>query len=172
MPDPAVSYRPMHEADLLAVHESNVRAFDDLDRRLGAEYPSPPPNLEAALGRLRRLLETDPGGAWLAERDGAVAGCAIALLREGLWGLSLLFVDPSAQGTGAGRELLARAWAYGAGARGHVILSSTDPRAMRAYARLGLEVHPCLAATGAPSVPGGDGEVRPGGAEDLPLTEA
>jgi len=172
MPVPTVSYRPMREADLLAVHESNMRAFDDLDRRLGTEYPGPPPNLEASLGRLRRLLETDPGGAWVAERGGAIAGCALALVREGLWGLSLLFVDPPAQGIGAGRELLARAWAYGEGARGHVVLSSTDPRAMRAYARLGLDVHPCLGATGTPSIVGGDGEVRPGGAEDLPLMEA
>jgi GNAT superfamily N-acetyltransferase len=161
----------MREADLLAVHESNMRAFEDLDRRLGSEYPSPPPNLEGALGRLRRLLATDPGGAWVAERDGEVAGGALALLREGLWGLSLLFVDPSAQGAGAGRELLARAWAYGEGARGHVILSSTDPRAMRAYTRLGMDVQPCLAATGSPRI-AADGEVRPGGADDLALMEA
>jgi hypothetical protein len=53
-----------------------------------------------------------------------------------------------------------------------VILSSTDPRAMRAYARLGLDIQPCLAATGAPAISSDEGEVRPGGAEDLPLTEA
>ena len=46
----------------------------------------------------------------MAERDGAVAGAALALLREGLWGLSLLVVDPDAQCAGAGRELLARAY--------------------------------------------------------------
>ena len=56
--------------------------------------------------RFRRLLDADPGGAWVAERDGALAGAALALLREGLWGLSLLVVDPPAQGAGAGRELL------------------------------------------------------------------
>ena len=168
----AVTYRPMREADLAAVHEVNVRAFDDLDRRRGTAYPGPAPDPEVALRRLRRLLGSDPGGAWVAERDGVIAGAALALLREGLWGLSLLVVDPGVQGEGAGRELLARAHAYGDGARGHVILSSTDPRAMRAYARLGLATHPCLAATGAPRGVTAPEGVRAGGPEDLPLTEA
>ena len=140
-----VTYRPMREDDLAAVHEVNRRAFEDLDRRLGTAYPAPAPDPAVALLRLRRLLDSDPGGAWVAERDGAVAGVAMALLREGLWGLSLLVVDPGVQGDGAGRELLALAHAYGDGARGRVILSSSDPRAMRAYARLGLELHPAVA---------------------------
>ena len=122
--------------------------------------------------RFRRLLEADPGGAWVAERDGALAGAAFALLREGLWGLSLLVVDPPAQGTGAGRELLARAWAYGDGARGRVVLSSSDPRAMRAYALLGLAVDPAVAAKGAPRGMAAPDGVRTGGPEDLPLTDA
>ena len=167
-----VTYRPMREADLLAVHDVNLRAFADLDRRRGTPYPAAAPDKTVALLRLRRLLEADPGGAWVAEHDGAVAGAALALLREGLWGLSLLCVDPGAQSTGAGRELLARAHAYGNGARGHVILSSSDPRAMRAYARLGLELHPAVAATGVPQGIAAPPEVRPGGPGDLALTEA
>ncbi len=156
----------------VAVHEVNLRAFEDLDRRLGTPYPGAAADLAVALLRLRRLLDADPGGAWVAERDGAVAGVALALLREGLWGLSLLFVDPDAQGTGAGRELLARAHEYGNGARGQVILSSSDPRAMRAYARLGLELHPAIAATGVPRGVSAPAEVRDGGPGDLALTEA
>jgi GNAT superfamily N-acetyltransferase len=168
----SVTFRPLREADLRPVHDVNVRAFEDLARRMGEAGQPAAPNLEAALGRLRRLLTTDPDGAWVAERGGEIAGAALALLREGLWGLSLLVVDPGAQSSGAGRELLARAFAYGAGARGHVILSSSDPRAMRAYARLGLETHPCVAASGRPQGVAMPEEVRPGGPEDLPLTEA
>lgn len=171
MPD-AIGYRPLREGDLEAVHASNVRAFEDLDRRLGRVYPGPAPTGPTALLRLRRLLATDPGGAWVAERSGEPVGCALGILRDGLWGLSLLFVDPSAQGGGAGRELLARAYAYGDGARGHVILSSADPRALRAYARLGLALHPCIAAHGTPRGVAMPPEVRAGGPEDLPLTEA
>jgi ribosomal protein S18 acetylase RimI-like enzyme len=167
-----IAYRPMRADDLDAVHDVNLRAFDDLDRRLGVEYPGPPPARAAALLRLRHLLATDAGGAWVAERDGAVAGAALALVREGLWGLSLLVTDPGAQSLGVGRELLRLARAHGEGSRGQVILSSSDPRAVRAYARLGLALHPCLSAVGAPRGVAMPEAVRPGGAADLPLTEA
>jgi GNAT superfamily N-acetyltransferase len=166
----AISYRPMEEGDLVAVHHANMRAFVDLDRRLGHEYAGPMPELGSALIRLRRLLATDPGGAWVAERGGAIAGAALALLRERMWGLSLLFVDPAAQGRGVGRELLARARAYGDGARGFAVLSSSDPWAMRAYARLGLAMHPSVSAEGTPRVADPPAEVREGGPTDLPLT--
>jgi GNAT superfamily N-acetyltransferase len=171
----SVTYRPMREADLRPAFDLQMEAFIDLDRRRGTHDstpPAPPPDPAIALIRFRRLLEADPDGAWVAERDGALAGVALALLREGLWGLSLLVVDPPAQGDGVGRELLARAWDYGNGARGHVILSSSDPRAIRAYARLGLEVHPAIAAKGAPRGIAPPAGVRAGGPEDLPLTEA
>ena len=93
-------------------------------------------------------------------------------MREGIWGLSMLVVHPSAQGAGLGRELLGRASAHGEGARGRIVLSSRDPRAMRTYARMGLDLHPCVMAAGRPrdvTVPDG---VRDGTVEDLPLTEA
>ena len=53
-----------------------------------------------------------------------------------------------------------------------MILSSSDPRAIRAYARLGLEVHPAIAAKGAPQGATMPASVRLGGPDDLPLTEA
>jgi hypothetical protein len=43
---------------------------------------------------------------------------------------------------------------------------------MRAYARLGLETHPAIAAAGAPQGVAAPPEVRRGGPDDLPLTEA
>jgi predicted N-acetyltransferase YhbS len=167
-----IAYRPLREDDLAAVHEVNSRAFSDLDRRFGGDYPGTPQPMEVALARLRRPMTTDPGGAWVAERDGAIVGCALAIVRDGLWGLSLLCVDPPAQSSGAGRELLARAFAHGAGARGHVILASPDARALRAYAQLGLALHPCISAAGPPRgvvMPAG---VRDGHRGDLPLIEA
>ena len=101
--------------------------------------------------RQTHLLATDPRGAWVAlDEGGEVCGVALAILREGLWGLSLLAVRPDVQARGIGRRLLERAWAYGddAGARGRIVLSSTDPKAMRRYARLGLALRPCVAAGG------------------------
>jgi hypothetical protein len=49
-----VTYRPMREADLLAVHEVNLRAFEDLDRRRGTPYPGAAP--DPAVAALRDFL--------------------------------------------------------------------------------------------------------------------
>jgi GNAT superfamily N-acetyltransferase len=163
--------RLMREEDVPAVHELMSAAFGDLDRRLGSKYAGPQPQLAQSRIRFGRALATDPGGSWVAERDGRIAGCVSSILREGVWGLSMFIVDPAAQGTGIGRELLARAAAYGDGARGRIILASRDPRAITAYARMGLDLEAALNAGGTPrGLEAGD--VRPGTAADLPLTEA
>jgi hypothetical protein len=101
----------------------------------------------------------------VAEHDGRVAGVGLALIREDVWGFSLFGVARELQGTGAGRELFARCWDYGAGARGHLVLSSTNPKAMGIYAHTGLPIRPCVAAAGIPDVsraPSVDGVVNAG----------
>ncbi len=146
-------------------------AFTDLEDRQGDPPREPPP--EAVIERrFRYVIETDPGGAWLAEEDGRPVGAALGILREGLWGLSMLVVHPDAQSGGIGRALLERALRYGDGARGGIIASSGDARALRAYARAGFVLHPTAQATGVPrplEVPPG---VREGSLADLALTEA
>jgi GNAT superfamily N-acetyltransferase len=163
----------MREADIPAVHELAGETFADLDRRMGEE-PRPPRDPAPAYVRFRHLLRTDPGGAWVAEReDGALAGCAVALVREGIWGLSQLVVRPREQSAGLGRALLRRAHEYGGTtARGRIVVASSDPRALRSYVRLGLTPHPCLHAEGVPQAVSGPPGVRPGTLADLPLTEA
>ena len=162
--------RPMEPADAEAVYAVSLAAFHDLDARLGLSTDPAAPGTGAAL-RVGRIQRTDAGGAWVAERAGEVVGGALAIVREGVWGLSLLVVRPDAQSSGVGRELLARAYEYGDGARGRIVLASRDPRALRAYARLGLELHPALAARGHARI-APPPEIRPGSADDLPLTEA
>jgi GNAT superfamily N-acetyltransferase len=107
---------------------------------------------ERQLRRIGHLLETDPGGAWVADRDGRVVGVALALLREGLWGFSLYAVSLSEQGRGVGRRLLEVSLAYGDGARGHLVLSTERPAAMRRYSRAGLALRPCVAVAGIPDL--------------------
>jgi GNAT superfamily N-acetyltransferase len=142
--------RPMREPDVPAVHAVAEAAFADLDRRNG-RTPGPPGRADWAHARTRRLMATDPGGAWVAEApDGAFAGAALALVREGVWGLSLLVVAPGHQSAGVGRALLDRALAYGDTAGGGIILASSDPRALRAYARAGFALEPALTAAGRP----------------------
>jgi hypothetical protein len=47
-----------------------------------------------------------------------------------------------------GRRLLDATLGHGDGARGFVILSSEHPGAIRRYARAGLDLHPCVSASG------------------------
>ena len=95
------------------------------------------------------------------EDGGELTGAAIALVREGVWGLSLLVVRPGRQSSGLGRALLDRALAYGDAVRGGIILASPDPRALRLYARAGFELHPTVDATGVPRGVATAPEVRP-----------
>jgi GNAT superfamily N-acetyltransferase len=102
-----------------------------------------------ALLRARHLIGTDPGGAWVTQDGGGVVdGAALALLREGLWGLSLLIVRPDRQSAGCGRALLGAATAYGADARGGIVIASSDPRALRSYWRAGYALRPAFDADG------------------------
>jgi GNAT superfamily N-acetyltransferase len=163
--------RPMREDDVPAAHELNVETFEDVQRQRG-ETIDPRPDPAMAHIRYRHLVRTDPGGAWVAEDEHGLAGVALASLREGVWGLSLLVVRPELQSGGLGRTLLRQAHEYANGARGRIILSSRDPRALRSYFRLGLQLHPAIWATGRPQGVVAPEEVREGGCEDIPLTEA
>ncbi len=98
--------------------------------------------------RVGHIRDRDPAGAWVAELDGEIVGVALALVREGVWGLSLFGVKPGLQGQGIGGPLLAGALRAAKGCRAAIILSSSDPRAMRRYFRAGFRVRPCLAAAG------------------------
>jgi len=99
--------------------------------------------------RILHLLDTDPDGAWVAEVDGVAAGIALALVREGMWFLSSLMVDPAFQGRNVGRELLDaalttatdRAW----------IMSTDDTRAVHRYQRAGFQLHPSYTSVGKPA---------------------
>ncbi len=166
--DPVI--RPMREEDAEAAIGLSVETFEDLSRRQGRE-PEPPPEPARVLPRYVDLLRSDPAGAWVAVQDGDLVACAMAIMREGVWGLSLLIVRPDRQSSGLGSAVLARAHGYANGARGRIILASADPRALRAYARLGLTPHPCLQATGTPRGVAAPNGVREGTPDDIPFTE-
>lgn len=153
--------RPLTDDDAPAVLDCMVAAFSDLERRFH-HPPSPPSPAGAGLVRIRHLVRTDPGGAWGAEAGGRLVGAALALVRDGLWGLSLLVVEPASQSGGIGGALLRAALAHGDGARGGIILASEDPRALRSYARAGFALRPAFDARGeVRRPPGTPARVRP-----------
>jgi GNAT superfamily N-acetyltransferase len=160
--------RPLTPADADAVFDVQVAAFAEPGE-------APPADRGPGLRRILHLAGTDPGGAWVATEDGTITGAALALVREGLWGLSLLVVDPERQSSGTGTALLRRALEHGGSdVRGGIILATEDPRALRVYARAGFEVRPVMEARGVVRRrPDASPRVRPGRwPEDTAIVDA
>jgi ribosomal protein S18 acetylase RimI-like enzyme len=158
--------RPMEPADLEAAVVASAAAFDvDMgDASRAATWSE----------RVAHPLGTDPDGAFVAELDGRVVGVAQAIRRETLWCLSLLTVDPQAQGGGAGQRLLERSLAYAAPGDTGLIVSSNDARALRIYGRAGFTLLPTFEAEGElnrRALPGADSAVVEVGEDDLHLLE-
>jgi GNAT superfamily N-acetyltransferase len=168
-----VRIRPMLPGDVAV---ADLVAFDALQGAMPLGGESFEQRARRGRSRIAHLLGTDPGGAWVAEAaDRRVVGLALALVREGIWGLSLFAVEPALQGNGVGRRLLDVALEYAEGTRGAIILSSTDPKAMRRYARAGFALRPLVAAAGMVDrarLPPPHPEVRTGTCHDLEVTEA
>jgi GNAT superfamily N-acetyltransferase len=160
--------------DLGVAERISDDAFYELDV---ATYPPswPPPERrtpERSAGwvdRTGRLLETDPGGAWVAEDDSGVLGFANGFCRAEVWVLATFAVRPGRQGAGIGAPLLDAALGYGRDRPRWMLSASDDPRALRRYHRAGFTLHPQMRMRGTvdrsaiPVVRG----VRDGGPEDL-----
>ena len=139
--------RPLQPEDVAPLVEVQQKAFADLARRLSEPaYELTDEFRERGQARIGHLQRTDPDSAWVAEVDGALAGASLALVREGMWFLSLLFVHPDHMAKGVGRALLDaalttatdRSW----------IMSTEDPAAVRRYRRAGFALHPTYTAKG------------------------
>jgi GNAT superfamily N-acetyltransferase len=144
---PTAVIRPLEPGDIPAAQAVGWAALREMSP---AEALPVDEALQAQRGRarLRHLRATDPEGCWVADLDGETVGVAVALVREDVWGLSLLAVKPGLQGRGLGGRLLQPALRYADGRRGGIILSSTDPRALRRYFRAGFRLRPSIAAGG------------------------
>jgi GNAT superfamily N-acetyltransferase len=165
-----VDIRPMRDDDVAGVD----RVCAEVLYAPTVDEDDEPVRAARQHARIRHLVETDPDGCWVAEHDGRVAGVALALIREGVWGFSLFAVAEALQGRGVGRALFERCWAYGDRAHGRMILSSTHPAAMRRYAHTGLPIRPCVAAAGVPDLsrtPDLDG-VHEAGEAGIPVADA
>lgn len=167
-----IDVRPMTLGDVVGVARVVEAGGQQLERRAGRE-PRPRSDVqrEYFLSGLRRFVERDPDGAWVAEDDGGVVGMVAAVRRGSFWGLSMLFVHPDWQSRGLGRRLLDAGLKCAAGAEVRMILSSADPRALRRYSLAGLNIHPTVEAIGTidPTAIPDDLPGRSGDAGDLDL---
>jgi hypothetical protein len=119
---------------------------------------------------VRHILQTDPSGAFVAERDGRPVGVAQAMRREGVWCLSLLVVQPGRQSAGSGRALMRRALDYAQPSDSGLIVSSNDARAIRLYTMSGFAPRATFESVGKldrRSLQRPHAEVREGDAADL-----
>jgi GNAT superfamily N-acetyltransferase len=133
-----IELRPPRQEDAPAISALVHAAFPD--------PPNRPP--QALLARVRHIIEHSDEETSLTAIDpqsGGLLGSALAIRRGDFWGLSMLYVDPGAQGRGLGRRLLERVPPATPGLQ-RAIMSSTDPRAMRRYASLGLQLQPTVSA--------------------------
>ncbi len=157
--------RPIEPDDLDRIDEIHAAAFALESGRRSPFF----------LGRLEHTLSTDPEGAFVAVgRRGRVEGVAVATRRDGLWGLTLLAVDPAAQERGLGGRLLARALGYARPGDARMVLASHDPRAQHLYARAGFTPRPTVAAQGVVARAGLQlrRRLREGGPADIELCMA
>jgi predicted N-acetyltransferase YhbS len=101
-----VTVRPLVPADVDAVAEVDFAAFHDVALRHGMT-----PLVSAvrdSRAYVRRLLEVDPLGGFVADDDGRVVGHAWVHARGPIATVGPIAVEPSVQRRGIGRALLAR----------------------------------------------------------------
>jgi ribosomal protein S18 acetylase RimI-like enzyme len=100
--------RPARADELQRAEELVVRSINDLTERhgFGSMASLRPPHFQLF------CLEDDPGGLWVADADGEIAGFALSWVCGDLWFLAELFIAPGLQGGGIGHELLARTFAH------------------------------------------------------------
>lgn len=144
--------RRAREDDLPALYRIFGAAVGELYGRHGFEPPDPPRDVFLRLHA--HMLEHDAGRFWVAETEGRVFGFGAAIVRDDVWFLSALFVEPGGQAGGVGKELLRLAWDGGGPEirRRLTIVDSFQPVSTGLYSQAGLlPVTPLLCLAGEPA---------------------
>jgi ribosomal protein S18 acetylase RimI-like enzyme len=140
--------RPMTAADAEGIYRTSSLAIPATDEERRQVMNRSAEDVARRKKRYQHFFEHDPEGAWVAVDGDRVAGVALALVREGVWVLSLFAVAEEYRDDGLGKALLDRALLYAEECRGGMIASSTHPAAMRRYALAGFSLQPTLVARG------------------------
>ena len=161
--------RPARSDEIGICAEIWRAALNDYLVRLNV--PEIPPET-GPIARLHgHLRATDPDRFVVGLVDGRIAGFASAVVREGLWFLSMLFVLPDAQGAGLGTDLLARVMPTDPTIHRATATDSAQPISNALYAAHGIVPRmPLLHATGLPARREEFGEL-PSGVTPVPFDE-
>jgi GNAT superfamily N-acetyltransferase len=138
---PEVMIRPMRPDDVAEAERLSDTAFRVLEGSPMGVGRSPERQLMWH-ARTAHLLETDPAGCWVAEREHELVGFATSFRRDLVWFLSTYAVLPHLQGMGLGRTLLETAMKHGDGCLRAMLSASDDPKAFRRYRQAGFTMHP------------------------------
>jgi ribosomal protein S18 acetylase RimI-like enzyme len=169
----SVLVRPMREQDLAPAERASAKLFfeaEEAGRELDESEVTfrTPAAAKQWIDRMRFFLGIDPGGCWVAEDDGGIAGFAISQNRGRFWYLATYGVRTGLQGKGAGKRLLDAVLAH-AGDRPGMFSSTEHPGATRRYRTAGFLLYPQMRMVGTvdrstlPAVTG----LREGRADDV-----
>ena len=156
-----IEIRPATADEVPACAEIWRAGVDDYMVRLNQ------PKVEEDTSRLTRLHQhtrtTDPDRFLVAERDGRLVAFGSAVVRDRVWFLSMLFVLPSEQGAGLGREILTRLLPADPGIALATATDSLQPISNGLYATLGIVPRtPLLGLIGLPERPAELGDLPSG----------
>ncbi len=132
-----IVYRPARADELQHAQELIVLSINDLSERHGFGAMA---SVRPATFQLFSLND-DPGGLWIAEREGEIVGFAFSWVCGDLWFLAELFIAPRIQGHGVRGELLKRTLRHAdqAGAKTRALITFTfNTVSQGLYVRHGL----------------------------------
>lgn len=137
----SLTYRPATAADLPVCAAIWRSSINDYTSRLN--QPDIPDDLGPILRLYGHLRETDPDRFVVAEsrlpgEAPRTIGFVSAVRREPMWFLSMLFIEPGAQGAGVGRELLRRVMPADRDVALATCTDSAQPISNALYASLGI----------------------------------
>jgi GNAT superfamily N-acetyltransferase len=161
-----LTYRPVRPDEIPACAAIWRTAINDYIVRLGQEEL--PPEMNPIIRLFSHLQATDPDGFVVAtapagDDSGRMVAFALAIRRERLWYLSMLFVLPELQGAGVGRRLLARVLPDDDGVVRATATDSAQPISNALYATYGIVPRmPLLNLSGLPTRPEAFGHLPSG----------
>jgi GNAT superfamily N-acetyltransferase len=100
-----IEYRRARPDDLTQAAKVYATAIDDLNRKHGF-FEEPTPTSLSENPQYAFWLEKDPHSFWVAEDDQGIVGYSYSFLRRTLWFLADLFILPTHQSKGVGRNLI------------------------------------------------------------------